>query len=265
MNIFVLSILSIGLYFFGTIHQGLIYLRKTHPKPFTSFLVGATAVICQFIVTLSHIIQGDELALSFSNSASLIACFIVTCLLVFSNKRPLQSIFLAVYPASALCTLILLVANDNTRTFSPENSGIFIHIFLSMIAYSIFAIAAVQAVLVQIQNNNLKKRNQTILMRNLPPLLTMENLLFEMIWSGTILLALAITAGLFFIDDLFAQHLVHKSFFAILALIIFTALLIGRLNYGWRGITASKWTLWGFSLLMLSFFGSKLILERISN
>jgi ABC-type uncharacterized transport system permease subunit len=134
-----------------------------------------------------------------------------------------------------------------------------------MIAYSVFSIAAVQAILVHLQNNNLKKRNQTVLLRNLPPLLTMENLLFEMIWSGTILLSIAIFAGFVFVDDLFAQHLVHKSTLSILALIVFALLLLGRTRYGWRGKTASKWTLCGFALLMLSFFGSKLVLEWLIN
>ena len=91
----------------------------------------------------------------------------------------------------------------------------------------------------------------------------MENLLFEMLWSGTILLACAILAGAVFIDDLFAQHLVHKTILSMLALGTFSFLLVGRKRYGWRGITASKRTLWGTALLMLGFFGSKLVLERI--
>jgi len=265
MNILVLSVFSIGLYSFGTFYQVLVYLRKIQAKQFISLLIGASAVSFQLIVTIDYTLQDNQLSLSFFNSASLIACFIVGCLLFFSTKKPLQTIFLAVYPVAALCTLGVLIFNDNAKTFSPTNSGIFVHIILSMIAYSVFSIAAVQAILVYLQNNNLKKRNHTILMRNLPPLLTMENLLFEMLWSGTILLALAITAGLIFVDNLFAQHLVHKSFLSILALIVFSSLLAGRKLHGWRGITASKWTLSGFGLLMLSFFGSKLVLEWLVN
>jgi ABC-type uncharacterized transport system permease subunit len=79
------------------------------------------------------------------------------------------------------------------------------------------------------------------------------------------LLALAILAGFIFVDDLFAQHLVHKTVLSILALSIFSGLLAGRKLYGWRGVTASKWTLWGFSLLMLGFFGSKLVIETLIN
>ena len=263
MNIFVLSFLSVGLYFTGTIYQSLVYLRKINAKHFVSLLIGASAASLQLIVTLDQTFQEQHATFSFSNSASLIACAIVIGLLLASSRKPLQTIFLAAYPCAALSVVSLLLFNNDNQPFSPANSGIFIHIILSLIAYSVFSIAAVQALLVHIQNNNLKKKNHTILMRNLPPLLTMENLLFEMLWSGTILLALAILAGFIFVDDLFAQHLVHKSTLSILALLTFSVLLIGRKRYGWRGETASKWTLWGFCLLMLGFFGSKFVIETI--
>lgn len=265
MNIFVLSFLSVGLYFTGTVYQSLVYLRKINAKHFVSLLIGASAASLQLIVTLDQTFQAEHTAFSFSNSASLIACVIVIGLLLTSSRKPLQTLFLAAYPCAALSIISLLIFNDSNQQFTPENSGIFIHIILSLLAYSVFSIAAVQALLVHLQNNNLKKKNHTILMRNLPPLLTMENLLFEMLWSGTILLALAILAGFIFVDDLFAQHLVHKTVLSILALSIFSGLLAGRKLYGWRGVTASKWTLWGFSLLMLGFFGSKLVIETLIN
>lgn len=262
MNILVLSLLSIGLYIFGTLHQSLIYLRKTSPKSFISLLVGLIAVTGHFIITYQYIFSNNEIILSLFNTASLVACFVVTCLLIFSVRRPIQSIFIFCYPMAGLSLVGSLFFNSDTLSFQPENSGIFIHITLSIIAYSIFCIAAIQGLLLYFQNNNLKKRNPTILLRNLPPLLTMENLLFEMIWSGTILLGLAIIAGSIFVDNLFAQHLAHKTIFSIVAFVIFATLLAGRSIYGWRGLTASKWTLWGFSCLMIGFFGSKLVLEQ---
>lgn len=263
MNILVLSFLSISLYIAGTIYQGLVYLRKIPAKHFVSLLIGATAVSFQLILTLNQTFSDSTYNFGFFNSASLVACFIVGCLLVAASKKPLHTIFLAAYPIAASTVLCLLLFSDSDTTFTPANSGIFVHVIISMVAYSVFSIAAVQAILVHLQNNNLKKRNHTILLRNLPPLLTMENLLFEMIWSGTTLLALAIIAGFVFVDDLFAQHLAHKTILSILALCIFSTLLYGRKKYGWRGITASKWTLWGFGFLMLSFFGSKFVLERL--
>lgn len=265
MNILVLSLLSIGLYTFGTIHQSLIYLRKSKSKPFITMLTGCVAVCFQLIATYNQVFSNNEIVLSLFNTASLVACFVISCLLILSSQKPLQAIFIFCYPIAALSLIGSISSNNHTLVFQPENSGIFIHITLSIIAYSVFCIAAIQGFLVYIQNNNLKKHKPTILLRNLPPLLTMENLLFEMIWSGTVLLGLAIITGSLFIENLFAQHLAHKTILSIIAFVIFSTLLAGRHIYGWRGLTASKWTLWGFSFLMIGFFGSKLVLEQTLN
>jgi ABC-type uncharacterized transport system permease subunit len=91
----------------------------------------------------------------------------------------------------------------------------------------------------------------------------MESLLFQMLGAGIVFLTISLASGFLFIEDLFAQHLVHKTVLSILAWIIFTGLLIGRSRYGWRGQTAIKWTLIGFVLLLLAYFGSKLVLELI--
>ena len=69
--------------------------------------------------------------------------------------------------------------------------------------------------------------------------------------------------GFFFLEDIFAQHLVHKTVLSIVAWLILGTLLFGRLKFGWRGKTAIRWTLASFVFLMLAFFGSKLVLEFI--
>ena len=226
-------------------------------------LVGCIAVTSHLIIASRQVFTNNEIILSFFNTVSIVACIVIICLLIFSTRKPIQAIFIFCYPIAALSLISSLLFHNHMLAFQPDSSGIFIHIVLSIISYSVFCIALIQGILVYIQNNNLKKHNHTVLLRNLPPLLTMENLLFEMIWSGTILLGLAIMAGAIFVDNIFAQHLAHKTVFSIIAFMIFSTLLAGRRLYGWRGLTASKWTLWGFSFLMLGFFGSKLVLEQI--
>jgi ABC-type uncharacterized transport system permease subunit len=93
----------------------------------------------------------------------------------------------------------------------------------------------------------------------------MESLLFQMLAAGVVFLTISLISGFIFIEDLFAQHLVHKTVLSILAWIVFSSLLIGRSRYGWRGRTAIKWTLIGFISLLLAYFGSKMVLELILN
>jgi ABC-type uncharacterized transport system permease subunit len=97
----------------------------------------------------------------------------------------------------------------------------------------------------------------------LPPLQLMETMLFELIWVGVVLLTLSIASGILFLDDIFAQSLVHKTTLTILAWLLFSILLWGRYQLGWRSQTAVRFTLAGFFTLMLGYFGSKLVLELI--
>jgi ABC-type uncharacterized transport system permease subunit len=91
----------------------------------------------------------------------------------------------------------------------------------------------------------------------------MESMLFEVIWFGLILLTFSILSGIVFLEDIFAQHLVHKTALSIAAWLMFTVLLWGHHQLGWRSKTAVRWTLGGFAILMLGYFGSKLVLELI--
>jgi len=70
-------------------------------------------------------------------------------------------------------------------------------------------------------------------------------------------------AGVIFVEDLFEQHLVHKTVLSIAAWIVLGTLLLGHQLYGWRGKKAVRWTLGGWALLLLGYFGSKVVLELI--
>jgi ABC-type uncharacterized transport system permease subunit len=69
--------------------------------------------------------------------------------------------------------------------------------------------------------------------------------------------------GILFVQDFFAQHLLHKTVLSVLSWLAFGALLLGRWRQGWRGATAVRWTLAAMALLVLAFFGSKFVLELV--
>jgi ABC-type uncharacterized transport system permease subunit len=57
----------------------------------------------------------------------------------------------------------------------------------------------------------------------------------------------------------------HHTVLSILAWLIFGSLLLGRLRFGWRGKTATRWTIGGFIVLLLGYFGWKFVLEVLLN
>lgn len=140
------------------------------------------------------------------------------------------------------------------------------HVLVSVLAYSMLTVAAIQAVLLAYQENHLKHhRHSNSIIRAFPPMQTMEKLLFEFLWVGLILLTLSLASGFLYLHDAFVQHVAHKTILSVLAWILFVILLAGRRVLGWRGQTATRWTLSGFTFLMLAFFGSKFVMDLMIN
>ena len=124
--------------------------------------------------------------------------------------------------------------------------------------------AALLAILLAFQESALRSRRlDSGLFRALPPLTLTETLMFRLIGAGFVLLTLTLLSGVLFVDNLFAQHLVHKTVLSIAAWIVFGVLLFGRWRWGWRGRRAVRLTLAGMVVLLLAFFGSKFVLEVV--
>jgi ABC-type uncharacterized transport system permease subunit len=137
-----------------------------------------------------------------------------------------------------------------------------LHLALAMIAYGLFVIALLHAALMSFAERHLHLRG-TVAFPKLPPLLTLETLLFRMIGAAFVFLTLTLITGIAFSETLFGRALrfEHKSVFAVLSWLIFAWLLVGRWRYGWRGRTALRWTLSGFVMLLLAYVGSRFVLE----
>lgn len=202
--------------------------------------------------------------LGFFAVGSLIAWVVAGLVLISSLRQKLDNLFIGVFPLAAITALLSIAGFEDTQA-KPYAGGLIAHILLSLLAYSLFTIAAVQAVLLSRQESALKHHHTRGLVASLPPLQMMERLLFDTLWAGFILLTASLISGVVFVENLFAQHLAHKTALSIVAWIVYAILLSGRYFLGWRGRTAVRWTLGGFILLMLAFFGSKLVLELLLN
>ena len=149
-----------------------------------------------------------------------------------------------------------------------------LHSVLAMLAYSLFTIAALHAMLMTLVERRLHHRRASGVhgggplagpLASLPPLLTLEALLFRVIGLGFILLTLTLGTGMFNAEEIFGRPVPfnHKTLFAVLSWFIFALLLAGRRFYGWRGRMALRWTLAGFGALLLAYVGSRFVLEVI--
>lgn len=140
--------------------------------------------------------------------------------------------------------------------------GLHLHLVLAMIAYSLFVIALLHAALMAVAERQLHRKSDLVL-AGLPPLLTLEKLLFRVIAAAFVFLTLTLASGIVFSESLFGRALPfdHKTVFAVLSWLTFGLLLAGRWLRGWRGRTALRWTLAGFVMLLLAYVGSRFVLE----
>jgi ABC-type uncharacterized transport system permease subunit len=216
---------------------------------------------CHVIILYYELFTLQGINFGFFNAVSLLSWLIALFLIIASFTKPVENLGIAIFPLAGL-GIILSLAFPSEHVLSPQDVTILeAHILISIIAYSFLSLAAVQAILLSIQDKHLHNKHPGGFIRALPPLQTMETLMFQMIAMGFVLQSFSLISGFIFLDDMFAQHLVHKTILSILAWIIFATLLWGRWRFGWRGKIAIRWTLGGFASLLLAYLGSKMVLE----
>ncbi len=166
------------------------------------------------------------------------------------------------------CRNMWLSAQEKMKVMLRD-AGAEIREVLAVLAYGLFTMAALHALLMTVLERRLHGHAGAGSLAGpfsaLPPLLSMEVLLFRLIAVGFILLTLTLLTGIVYSETIFgkAAKFDHKTVFAVASWLIFAALLAGRYLYGWRGRVALRWTLAGFLTLLLAYVGSRFVLEVI--
>ncbi len=266
MNILLAAIAALSLYLFCTILLMLRIKQTSVVERFSrrSLLIpGFLALAAHIFVLYASMLSPIGINLGFYNALSLVSAFITLFTLTATLRHPVEILAILMMPVASLA-IALDLSNTSMHLLPPGSSnGLLLHVLSSLIAYSILGLAALHAIALAMQNNYLHSHQPGGVIRLLPPLKTMESLLFETIIIGFIGLSISLATGLLFLENMFAQQLVHKTVLSIIAWVVFAILLFGHWFLGWRGRTATRWTLSGFISLMLAYFGSKFVLEVI--
>lgn len=225
-----------------------------------ALVAGALALHAALLYT--DLFQG-QFGLGLTNAASLVAWAVTLLFLVAVLFQPVESLGTLILPIAAVTLLIEWLLPTRHLALPGASPMQATHIVVSLLAYSLLSIAMVQSLVLGLQERALHRRHAGGFLRNLPPLETMERLLFRMIAVGFLLLTLTLVSGVFFSEQLFGKPLrfTHHIVLSLIAWVVFGALLAGRGLFGWRGRTVVGWTLTGFLLLVLGYFGSKFVLE----
>jgi ABC-type uncharacterized transport system permease subunit len=260
------------------LYAGLAYFfwRKLWaPAPATPASTAATSVFEHHAVLIPlslhtallgrAVFGADGLYLGVGNAISAILWLTVLIYWISNFFYKLEGLQSLVMPVAALA-VVLPAVFPSLRPLPNTEFGVFkFHLLIAMLSYSLFTIASVHVLLMALLERQLHGGALPQVLQKLPPLLTMETLLFRIIWLGFALLTLTLASGMVFSEELFARaaKFNHKTVFGVLSWLIFAALLVGRHAYGWRGRVAVRWTLAGFLSLVLAYIGSKFVLEVI--
>jgi ABC-type uncharacterized transport system permease subunit len=230
-----------------------------------SFVV-PVALVLHAMLLYQRVITPEGLDLGVANAISLLVW--LTLLIYWLGSLAYDGLagIIGMMAPVALLALLLQAAIPTHHYVTYARDPLFaLHFAIAMLAYSLFIVATVHALLMLAEEKWLHRGVMPPFLRSLPPLLEMEALLFRILLAAFVLLTLTVVSGLFFSEQLFGKPLTvtHKTVFGILSWFIFAGLLAGHHFRGWRGRTAVRWTVAGFIALLLAYLGSKVVLELV--
>jgi len=257
-----LAILAALLYLLSVWRQVLNLEAGEHSQRRQIALMGAAALVAHALAAYLPTQEGAS-GLGFYRVASLMFLSMGVISLIALVARPLHTLLIVLFPLAALSILVATFAPDTSRPMRDLPTGILSHVSASIISFAVLALAALQGLLVTVQSRQLRQHRSRGVIRKLPPLEASSALFFELTAAGFLILTVAIGTGAVFVEDLFGQHLVHKTVLTLLAWCLYAVLLVQYFRRGWRVQSAITVNLVAFGLVALGFFGSKLVLELV--
>lgn len=241
-----------------------LQLRNISNDSFTKHQVAALivpAIVVHLIYASLLFRVSDGYSLTIWSSAVAVTWVAVVTTFYLHLSQGFRVLALIVVPI----TIVILVLSNILSPLqeSPiSDPGVFVHVMLSLFAYGILALAAIQAVAILVLHRSLKKHDSTTFIQLMPPLQTVESTSMQLLWLGTALLTLSITTGF----TLLWQTLQNENYWlhmglAVSCWAIYLALLCGQLWFGWRGQISARLSVSAFCVLFLGYMGLSIVFD----
>jgi ABC-type uncharacterized transport system permease subunit len=203
------------------------------------------------------------LDLSLPNAVSVVAALVALVAWASGLLQTLPAVGTVVLPIAAIASLLPAFFTNPHRFPYAGEPWAALHIAVALVAYALFLVAALQALLLMGLEKRLRRRLPDPGATGVPPLLTLERFLFRLITVGFVLLTLTLASGMLFSEQIFGKPMLftHRNVFSILGWLTFGALLFGHWRYGWRGRVALRWIVAGTLFVFLAYLGEKFVLE----
>ncbi len=258
-----LALISTVFYLFAAIISGQQFFspKKTSSKIY--FMPIFIALFTHALWLYRHIYLLSLQDIPILNVVSLIT-FVLSFLTTVASKRLNTEILQpVVYTFSLINFIALMYLSSYYAVQLSADPYLGSHIILAVIAYSLLTIASLFALQLAYIDHRLKHHKQVINQLKMPPLMTLEKILFQFVFLGFILLTCTLLTGFMFLNDMIEQGLVNRYSLTIIAWFIYAVLLWGRFVQGWRGRPIIYITIIGSFTLTLAYFGSRIVRDII--
>ena len=249
---YILSTLSIK-YMLATETEGML------KKLVFYFVFSASLVL--FTIYTYNLINNFEGRFNFIISLNLSFLIVNYLFFIFMFTKPIYHLGLVLFPLTFITVFITLIYDGATNIVPITNNNLKLHIISSIASYGFLGLAAIQAILLRYQEKKLKYVKESYFITMLPPIEKMEEVMFELIILGFILLTLSLLSGAPFVLSGTDQGLIQKILFSVIAWITYSFLIYKRFSSGVRGKRATNLTLSGMAFLFIAYLGTKLFFE----
>jgi ABC-type uncharacterized transport system permease subunit len=209
----------------------------------------------------------DAARFGFGPAVSTTAWLVLTVYAIESRLYPQMQSRKALAGLGAAAVLLGLVFPGAEQT-ARASLWLPLHWALGIASYGLFAAAVVHAWLMTRSEAQMRLGASGVsdLSKQVGvPLMTLERLMFAFVIAGFVLLSATLLVGWLFSEYLYGQGIAwkwnHKTIFSVLSWLTFALLLWGRWQWGWRGKRAVRVLYIGAALLLLSYVGSRFVLE----
>ncbi|RDX36473.1 cytochrome c assembly protein [Kangiella sp. HD9-110m-PIT-SAG07] len=200
--------------------------------------------------------------LSLLNLVSLTTLILVLLVAIyrFNKQTPHLMLYTAII-AGVLNWLSIIPEEPNIVNFSNNGLGV-LHVWLSIIGFSLLFAATLQSILVLVLHNKLRHKPSSI-HQLLPPLLEMERFLSTLVLFGIICLGVAFGLGFGLPESVIKAQPLHKIILSLLAWFSFCTFYLGYKTSKISGIRFARLCIIAFVILSLGFIGTKLVIQYI--
>ncbi len=216
----------------------------------------AVSALLSHTLSLTEIIGSHGIQnLSIFNVASLISLAIAAVMTLSTAKVKVWYLLPIVYSLAIINVAASHFLPSTQMSYFEERLGLLLHISLAIFAYATLTIALLYSVQITWLSTRLKDKKFDPLDPNIPPLMSVERQLFNVIVVGFLLLTSVLITGYIYLDNMIS----HKTVISVLAWLVYAVLLWGRFQMGLRGKNKTLLSAIGAGLLTLGYFGGRFI------